>query len=122
VTGTLVSLCLIGVLSQYSPGVFEQVVRVRQAGRTAMNLPAALPTVDGFLAARDCDTIGQVWTVRYRSHVERLLVADCAGDSATRAWMDRNRILGEVDGATAARWDVIGRGARDAQVCREVTR
>jgi hypothetical protein len=109
--------CEPGVASQYAPGVMELVVRVRQAGRTARDLPADLPDVDGFVAAVSCADIGQVWTVVYGERVERMLVADCSGHTATTRWMQRNRILAEVDGKTAKRWGVVGRGAK-VIVCR----
>lgn len=109
--------CSTGVASQYAPGVMERVVRVRQAGRTARNLPRELPAVDGFVAAERCADIGQVWTVMHGERVERMLVADCSGHASTTRWMQRNNILVEVDGATARRWGVVGRGAR-VTVCR----
>ena len=109
--------CSTGIASQYAPGVMERVVRVRQAGRTARNLPHDLPAVDGFVAAERCADIGQVWTVMHGERVERMLVADCSGHASTTQWMRRNRILIEVDGATARRWGVVGRGA-PVTVCR----
>ena len=110
----------VGTLSQYAPGKMEVVVRVRQAGRTARHLPADLPEVDGYLAVLDCAEIGEVWTLRYCSPggacvIERFLVVDCAGDEETRNWMRRDNILGEIDGATAARWGVVGRGVPDVE-------
>ena len=39
-------------------------------------------------------------------------MVDCAGDAATRAWMERNGILVEVDAETARRWNVVGLGAQ----------
>lgn len=43
---------------------------------------------------------------------ERGLISDCSGHSATSAWMRRNGIVAEIDGATAKRWGVVGRGAK----------
>lgn len=101
-----------GWASQYAPGRMEEVIRVRQTRATAMPLPADLPAVDGYIAVLDCAQIGQVWYLRYGETVEAFLVVDCAGDAATRAWMERNGILVEVDAQTAQRWGVVGRGAQ----------
>lgn len=101
-----------GWASQYAPGRMAEVIHVRQTRPTAMPLPADLPAVDGYIAVLDCAEIGQVWYLRYGEAVESFLVVDCAGDAATRAWMERNNILVEIDADTAARWGVIGRGAQ----------
>lgn len=109
-----------GIASQYAPGVMESVIAVRQAGRTAYTLPAQLPSVDGYIAVLDCAEIGNIWTLRNTESgaVERFLVADCAGDDATREWMQRGSVLVEVDAATARRWDAVGRGVRVERVER----
>jgi len=114
VTNVLLVFVLVtsGWASQYAPGRMEEVIRVRQTRATAMPLPADLPAVDGYIAVLDCAQIGQVWYLRYGETVEAFLVVDCAGDAATRAWMERNGILVEVDAQTAQRWGVVGRGAR----------
>lgn len=109
--------CESGIASQYSQGVMERVIHVRQAGRTARDLPMELPVVDGYVAALNCADIGQVWTVVHGDTIERMLVADCSGHAATSAWMRRNRILVEVDGATAIRWGVVRRAAK-VTVCK----
>jgi len=107
---TLVS----GWASQYAPGVMERVVRVRQSGRTSMDLPVELPDVDGFIAVEDCDRIGDIVYIR-REGTEKwysFLVADCSGHAETTSWMERNNILIEVDYETAVRWDTVGRGIK----------
>jgi len=107
------TILLYGWCSQYSPGVMENVVMVRQAGRTAINLSRNLPQVDGFVALKSCADIGQIVLLRKLGETrwERFLVVDCAaGDDGTIEWMDRNNIIAEIDGETAKRWDVVGTG------------
>jgi len=109
---TLTTL-LFGVCSQYDPGVMESVIRVRQSGRTAMNLPTNLPRVDGYVALKECSDIGKiVWMRKLGSDKwESFYVVDCAGiKDGGRDWMERNNIVAEIDGDTARRWDVVGRG------------
>jgi len=101
-----------GFASQYAPGVMESVVRVRQSGRTAMDLPAVLPDVDGFVAMEDCAMVGEIVYIRPKgeSRWDRFLVADCSGHAETSAWMERNKILVEFGYKAAKRYDTIGRG------------
>jgi len=108
----IIATILSGFASQYSPGVMESVVRVRQSGRTAMDLPAVLPAVDGFVAMEDCAMIGQIVYIRPKGETEwdSFLVADCSGHAETSAWMERNDILVEFGYKSAKRYDTIGRG------------
>lgn len=117
----VLAVCVGGVFSQYAQRPTDETLWNRsQPGRTAYTLPAERDGVDGYLAVEDCRRIGEIVTVYWNGHNERLMVFDCAGSSRTRAWMKRNRILGEVNYYTALRWGVLGRGARDGMVCREV--
>lgn len=52
---------VVGVASQYDPGVMRRVVETRQGGAVACPLPRVLPAVDGFVAVRECGRIGEVW-------------------------------------------------------------
>jgi len=106
------SVLLAGWASQYGPGVMESVIRVRQAGRTAMTLPMELPETDGYVAMVECDRIGDVVYLRPLGDevFESFLVVDCSGHAETTDWMERNNILVEVDYETALRWDTIGHG------------
>ena len=108
----IIATLLSGFASQYAPGVMESVVRVRQSGRTAMDLPAVLPAVDGFVAMEDCAMIGQIVYIRPKRKTEwdSFLVADCSGHSETSAWMERNNILVEFGYNAAKRYGTIGRG------------
>ena len=108
----IIATILSGFASQYSPGVMESVVRVRQSGRTAMDLPAVLPAVDGFVAMEDCAMIGQIVYIRPKGETEwdSFLVADCSGHAETSAWMERNDILVEFGYNAAKRYGTIGRG------------
>ena len=109
----ILTTLIFGWCSQYSPGVMENVVRVRQAGLTAANLPMYLPRVDGFVALKECSEIGKIVWMRKlgENEWESFLVVDCAahGDG-TREWMDENNVIAEIDGETAKRWGVVGRG------------
>lgn len=101
-----------GIASQYAPGVMERVVAYRQTRPVAYALPADLPTVAGYVAVLECEHIGEVWTLRINDGTpERYLVADCAGDAATRDWMTRGGVLVEVDYETAERLGFVGRAA-----------
>jgi hypothetical protein len=95
----------------------ERVVKTRQAGGTARSLPAVLPFVDGFLAVEDCDEIGTILSVEIQQRHETFLVADCSGSVETSRWMQGNNIIGEIDGATAKRWQVVGRATPRITFC-----
>lgn len=105
-----------GVASQYAPGIMERVAIYRKTRPTAYALPSPLPTTDGMIAVLHCEHIGETWLLRHEGVVETFLVVDCAGDRATREWMLRGNVIAEVDGATAARWGVVGRAARVERV------
>jgi hypothetical protein len=122
---TLIAAFLIvtGWASQYDPGVMQRTIAVRQSGRTAYDLHADLPTVDGYVAVPDCSLIGTLIEVRPlgADEWELFLVADCASrsdrQSATDSrsgwqWMTTQNILVEVDYETAVRWDTVGRGIK----------
>jgi len=106
-----------GWASQYAPGVMEKVIANRQRWE---QLPETLPDVAGYIAARGCSNIGQIWLLRPTGSVvwEEFLVVDCAGpqlrpDGRTGGqWMRDNNILIEVGYPTAVQWRVVGRGAR----------
>ena len=100
-----------GTASQYAPGKMEAVIAYRQTHPTAYAPPNPLPAVDGYIAVLDCAALGETWLLRHNGVVEAFLVVDCAGDQATRDWMQRNGIIAEVDGKTALRWGVVGVGA-----------
>lgn len=104
----LTASVLIGVASQYDPGVFEQVVRVRQSYGS---LPTNLPDYDGaHVAVLDCGDVGQQVLVCRDGACRFALIADCAGIAdGGYAWMVRNRIAGELDSATATQLDALGK-------------
>ena len=106
----IIATLLSGWASQYSEGVMDRVVRVRQAGRTAMDLPAVLPAVDGFVAMEDCAMVGEIVFIRPKggSHWDSFLVADCSGHAKTSAWMERNNIL--VEFGDPEMYDTVGKG------------
>jgi len=98
-----------GIVSQYSPGVMEEVVANRVAWE---QLPYPLPGVDGYVAVRDCDRIGDIMYLRpVGGEWEKFLVADCAmppGTDGAWEWMTEYNILAEVDYWTAVRWKTVG--------------
>ena len=103
--------------SQYHSGIAESVIHVRQTRNVSHRLPLNLPDVDGYIAVRDCNHIGEVWWLRpVGGKVESFLVIDCAGSDETRDWMDRNQIIGEIDHLTADRWQTVGRGIKVERV------
>jgi hypothetical protein len=110
--------CSLGVLSQYDQASTEMVLYNRSVvGRTAYTLPEDREGVTGYIAVYDCEWIGQVVTVSWSNHVERLMVFDCAGDDETRRWMKLWNVIGEVDFYTAQRWGMLGRGMFGATLC-----
>lgn len=108
-----ITTIIYGWCSQYDPGVMEAVIRTRQAGWTAMRLPVSLPEVSGYIAVQDCREIGNiVWMRKLGDDKwESFLVVDCAGkQDGGYEWMEQNNIIAEIDGETAKRWDVVGKG------------
>jgi hypothetical protein len=113
--GLVVALvCYAGVASQYGPGIMTNVVEYRREWHQLPPLPAV-----GYIAVDDCSRIGERVWVKHGDDVEPMVVADCAGDDATRRWMRDNNILMEVDYETALRWDAVGRG-EPVVMCKEV--
>ena len=102
-----------GAASQYANGVAERTIAVRQTpGRVSMPLPQELPATDGYLASLECEHIGEVWWLRNvkTGDVRSFLVIDCSGHAATRNWMLRGNIIGEIDWQSALAWDTVGHG------------
>ena len=91
----------------------EHVVKVRQLHQDTPYLPMELPETDGYIAVPDCGWVGQVVWLRPlgQERWESFLVADCARPEDQAHWhrqaLDR-RILLEIGGRTAARWDTVG--------------
>jgi hypothetical protein len=110
--------CSMGTLSQYDQVSTDRVLYNRSAfGQTAYTLPDKREGVTGYIAVYDCERIGQVVTVSWSNHVERLMVFDCAGDEVTRLWMKQGNVIGEVDFYTARRWGMLGLGMEGATLC-----
>jgi hypothetical protein len=110
-----VALIITGIASQYGPGVAQRTIHVRQSQPTAYPLPARLPSVDGYIAMRDPELIGQIVYIFQGETRESFLVIDCAKEDnsdGTIYWMDSNNIIVEVDYETAVRWNTVGRGIR----------
>lgn len=98
-----------GRASQYAAGVFERVV----AQHVAMGYWETAPDMAGYAgyaATESCDHYRSgIWLRPGEGEPWGLyLVADCAGDGETVAWMQANNILVEVDAATYARWRAAG--------------
>lgn len=110
--------CHQGTMSQYSAAATQRVIAARSVlGRTAYTLPLNWREYDILLAVENCGKLGSKYNVYWNGHHGRALAFDCSGHASTSAWMQRNRILGEVDYATARRWHSIGRGMIGAIVC-----
>ena len=110
--------CFTGTLSQYDQASTDRVLYNRSVvGVTAYALPDNREGVTGYIAVYDCARIGQVVTVSWSNHVERLMVFDCAGDDVTRQWMKLWNVIGEVDYYTAQRWGMLGQGMFGATLC-----
>ena len=110
--------CSMGTLSQYDQASTDMVLDNRSVfGVTAYTLPEDREDVTGYIAVYDCEWIGQVVTVSWSNHAERLMVFDCAGDDETRQWMKLWNVVGEVDFYTAQRWGMLGRGMFGATLC-----
>lgn len=110
--------CSLGTLSQYDQVSTDRVLYNRSVfGQTSYTLPENREGVTGYIAVYDCERIGQVVTVSWSNHVERMMVFDCAGDDVTRQWMKIWNVIGEVDFYTAQRWGMLGRGMYGATLC-----
>lgn len=98
----MTTLLLLWNISQYSPGVMENV-------RTYRGID--IGRADGMVAVLDCDRIGDTLWLRPLGQAdwESFVVMDCAHPlDGTPEWMARNRVIAEVDHQTAARWDAVG--------------
>lgn len=110
--------CEVGVLSQYSIAATERVIANRSVPhRTAYTLPDNWREYDILVAVDSCKRLGETGVVMWREHRGTYIVFDCSGHASTSAWMRRNNIIGEVDAATAKRWNSIGRGMKNAIMC-----
>lgn len=105
---------LTGYASHYAPGVFERIVADHVAAGYWPEAPD-MSQYDGYAATESCDHYrGAVWIRPLRDGSRdagawgRFLVADCAGDWDTVAWMQANSIIVEVDAATYGRWQRAG--------------
>lgn len=109
---TVLVLLMIGIASQYAPGVMERTITVRQQGHTAYTVPSDLSRYAGFVATESCKDLGDEYYLRPvgTEEWELFLVVDCSGHNSTSSWMKRNNIIVEVDHNTAKRWNTIGRG------------
>jgi len=104
---------MIGIASQYAPGVMPAVLNTHYAGRTSYMPPQDLSIYDGFIAMESCNELGnEYWLKPENGQWELFLVTDCSGHSETTHWMLRNNIIVEVDYKTALRWDTVGKGIR----------
>lgn len=108
-----------GQAAYYNPGVFKQVVAIRQAGWTANPLPKKLPKIIGFVARQNCNEIGQHLYICHHSEGCKgpYLIADCANkiEGHDKA-MQRKNIIAEVDYNTAIRWKVTKLGPNSINV------
>jgi hypothetical protein len=94
-----------GYTSRYAPGVFADVIAVKQLNGWG-NLPEVVTGFDGYMALETCRYDGQVVWARPGPgrHWESFLVVDCSGSGATSEWMRRNNIVAEIDHDSFMRW------------------
>lgn len=93
------------VLSQYEFGVMPPVVAARQGWE---QLPADVSHVDGFVAAWDCELIGDTALLSIAgAEWITVMIADCSGHQSTTRWMKANNIAFEISGELAAEHDVV---------------
>ena len=110
---TIMLVILVGIASQYAPGVMDRTIATRQIpGKTVYTVPQDLSKYDGFIAMESCAELGNEYYVKpVESNLwELFLAVDCSGHSTTSEWMKRNNIIMEVDYNTAVRWDTVGKG------------
>ena len=110
---TVMLIILVGIASQYAPGVMDKTIAIRQIpGKTAYTVPQNLSKYNGFIAMESCVELGNEYYVKPVESTtwELFLVVDCSGHSTTSDWMKRNNIIMEVDYNTAVRWDTVGKG------------
>lgn len=96
-----------GYSSQYAPHIMQYTIEARQGWN---HLPDDLSQYTVFAATAECDDIGREFLISYDGGYERGIVTDCSNIPETKAWFADNLILLEVDGDTAARWGIVGRG------------
>jgi len=108
-----------GFAAHYAEGRMEKVVRTRQAGLTAADLPTPIGGVIGFVARPDCGEIGRrVWICHESEGCKGpYLVADCANSADGDAERMRRRgIVAEVGWNTARRWGTVNKSPQDVYV------
>lgn len=118
-------IVLVGIASQYAPGVMDKTIAIRQIpGKTAYTVPQDLSKYDGFVAMESCSELGNEYYVKPAESTtwELFLVVDCSGHSSTSEWMKRNNIIVEVDYETAKRWNTIGKGVKIEMAVKVNTR
>lgn len=103
-----------GYLSQFAQGPTDGTLAYRQS---VGELPEDLSMYDGFLAVPDCDRIGHVaWLSIQGGPWGLYMTMDCSGHASTTEWMDRDRILAEVDFYTARDHGFLGEGGIEAAI------
>jgi hypothetical protein len=94
-----------GILSQYAEGVMPGVVEARQGWD---QLPDNLSMYDGFVAAWDCERIGDAALLSIDGgEWLTVLVTDCSGHKSTTDWMISQNVIFEISGELAAEHDVV---------------
>jgi hypothetical protein len=94
-----------GILSQYAIGVMPGVVDIRQEWG---QLPLDLSGIDGFVAAWDCERIGETALLSIDGgEWITVMVSDCSGHESTTEWMISNSVLVEMSGELAEEYGVV---------------
>ena len=94
-----------GTFSQYGQRPTDATIEYRDS---VGQLPKG---VHGYIATESCDHVGdRAWISLNNGPWFRVGVFDCSGHSSTSEWMQKNRIIGELDFYLATEYDTIGSG------------
>lgn len=87
-----------GYASAYAEGVMDATVRYRLDNDVwRVPLPHDWYMVHGYVAAMDCDRVGEIAEMVVSGRSYRVLIADCAGDDGPADRFSKQAIILEMD-------------------------